>query len=62
MSYLYFMKIINRIRCFLGLHDWKNIDNTQMPDIPKGGSLTYCELHQCSKCKKEEYLGMGTII
>lgn len=53
--------MIRKILCFFGYHRWKNIDDSPMPEVPVGGSVTYSELHECECCKKREYLGMGTL-
>ena len=55
------MKTIDKIKCFLGLHKWKNIDD--YTPIPQNGEMIcFQNLHECEKCKKREYKGMGCIV
>lgn len=54
-------EIIIKVKCFLGFHKWRNIDN-YFP-IPTQGNETICfrNLHKCDNCGKEEYKGMGCV-
>lgn len=51
-----------KIKCFFGFHNWINIDNHEIPQLKENESYSWCELHECSNCKKQQYLGMGTMI
>ena len=51
-------KWIDKLKCLFGFHNWINLDNSQ-PEIPKGGCVHVSDLHECSRCKKQEYKGMG---
>ena len=49
------------VMCRFGFHKWINIDNYD--PIPKDGEMIcYQNLHECSKCKKQEYKGMGCVV
>ena len=53
--------MINKIKCFFGFHNWKNI--RPITPIPgKGEQISFSNLHKCEHCDKEQWLGMGTII
>ena len=53
--------MINKIKCFFGFHNWKNIRPiTPIPE--KGEQISFSNLHKCEHCDKEQWLGMGTII
>jgi hypothetical protein len=52
-------KLINRIKCFFGYHDWKNISTSGYPFVPENGFVDVSELHECTKCHKKAFLGMG---
>lgn len=46
----------------MGFHSWINIDNAAPPDLLPGQSMYYSELHQCKRCGKKDYLGMGWLM
>ena len=52
---------MGKILCWLGFHKWINIDKRPMPEVPKGDSVCYSDLHECRRCKKQEYKGMGIL-
>lgn len=56
------MSIIHKIKCFLGFHNWINIDKSPLPNPKKGEMICWYELHECEYCKKKDYKGMGCII
>lgn len=53
---------MKKLLCWLGFHKWVNIDTRPEPNPKAGTSICYSELHECSRCKKQEYLSMGWII
>lgn len=55
------ISIVNHVMCCLGYHKWKNIDD-YLP-IPKNGEMIcFQNIHECERCKKQKYLGMGCIV
>lgn len=49
--------ILKTIRCLLG-HRWVNLAK-DVPQPPQNGLVLSTSLHQCSRCGKREYKGMG---
>jgi len=46
--------------CRFGFHKWVNIK--PYTPRPKNGKMIYFQnLHECSRCKKQEFKGMGCI-
>jgi len=52
---------LNKIKCFLGFHDWKNLC-TSYPEFKKGEAILISELHECKRCKKRKLFGMGWVV
>ncbi len=55
-------KVIRKLKCLLGFHDWVNIDTNPQPNPKAGEMICWSELHKCDNCKKEEYKSMGCIV
>jgi len=55
-------RLLCAVFCLLGFHRWVNIDETPMPNPKAGEMICWSELHQCSRCGKQEYKGMGCVI
>lgn len=53
-------KLLNNLKCKFGIHNWINIDNHQRI-LEHGIRYLQQDLHECSRCKKIEYKGMGWI-
>jgi len=56
------LPVMRRFFCWLGFHSWVNIDDTPMPNPKAGEMICWSELHQCSRCGKQEYKGMGCVV
>ena len=54
--------VVRRLKCWLGFHDWVNIDTNPTPNPKTGEMICWSELHECSRCKKQEYKGMGCVV
>ncbi len=54
-------QLFKRLKCFLGFHDWVNIDDEPEPDT-SGGAVLWSALHECKRCKKKEHKGMGWLM
>lgn len=54
--------VLKKLLCYLGFHQWVNIDTNATPNPKNGESIMYSELHECTNCKKREYKPMGMII
>jgi hypothetical protein len=52
---------MRRLLCFLGFHNWRNIQN-EKPDAIDGEKIHYTNLHICKECGKysERYVGYVT--
>lgn len=53
--------VMRRLKCWLGKHDWVNIDTKHIPKLEPGEMYCYADLHECKHCKKREYKGMGCV-
>lgn len=54
--------VVRRFICWLGFHDWVNIDTNPMPNPKAGEMICWSDLHECEHCKKQEYKGMGCVV
>ena len=54
--------VVRRFKCWLGFHDWVNIDTNPMPNPKAGEMICWSDLHECEHCKKQEYKGMGCVV
>lgn len=46
--------------CFVGIHSWKNIDETIIdPPLKSTEWIAARELHQCKFCPLQKYFGVG---
>ncbi len=54
--------VVRRLLCWLGFHRWVNIDSSPMPNPKDGEMICWSELHECRRCKKQEYKGMGCTV
>lgn len=54
--------VLYAVYCRLGFHRWVNIDSSPMPNPKAGEMICWSELHECGRCKKQEYKGMGCIV
>ncbi len=49
------VKIIKKVKCFFGFHEWVNI--SFIPFLKKGSVYCYKDFEECKYCHKENYLG-----
>lgn len=54
------LNLFGVISCFFGFHKWENIDD-YTPEATENGLTCYQNLHRCTRCKNEQYKGMGCI-
>lgn len=51
---------MRRLLCFLGFHNWRNVQN-EKPDAIEGEKIHYVNLHVCKGCDKYSGKYMGYV-
>ena len=54
--------VVRRFLCWLGFHNWVNINVTPIPNPKAGEMICWSDLHECKHCKKQDYKGMGCVV